>query len=1033
MPIAKKDAPKTYPPLLPGALRGGVAIWILLFRDHLKKASRMLAEARATLASVAFLRSYDSDVIRAGQSEGKTSPSGDLSHDSDVVRAGQSEGQTPPSDDLSHNSNALRAGQSEGQTPLFDDLHTVVAQHISTIGELQEAIRDDLIVLQSLFTERPVFDKRALTVDGPSPTKGNTRVFLRSRPSDQPTVGERYEVALWVLFDDTPRNAIKSLYNVARQRADMQSTGATSKLKAVMDWLRRQEDEDSAQRRARARGAEPSRLDRTLRGQFAGERAKLLRLVLDLQGQPYCQPARVRHWREKAPHTSDWQELDKVLCALVDITIEDGRMGRLLERVCQMAAEGSRELVKTIPKIFQRELRVEGVVDVAKRWHNELTTRGMGGTAIPASIAEDVRDLLFSPTVEDDETVLLDFVLQRISSPAGEALRKEIVELVIDIADECWLRRASGVLQARSELITRGSAAMNAGYLDPIHSSFFAKAARRHQEFEDQLASLRQIVQAAEERSNLIHPGFPAVPRYHLRDREQVERVMLEMIKNFKDQVQSAASLVLDPHLLPKLTIEVSFDLCFGSEIRFVGYMSRVFGVILVVPFNVLRAPRLLGALAHELAHALISNAMIEDLLHGDRPSTMAGWTSPAGGVLTYAGAELAKTYRDYGIEVATPASIIAESLADFMALLTVGPSYVYTLFFSTVGLSAIPSDPTRVAVSTEINPMVRVGVLLRLVDKLWPKQSDVEAAAAPKATPGAWKIEWLRPVREAWESYFRMFDQAGYEGDIRELRRRDCFLSEVKIIGSAFCLIVELTKHRAPPGIHDGEPESQSPSKLESWSDFVVPSGQAAEVAALFDEIGASGRIPRRKRALEGNQHSEPAPYSVVAKSAAVHLLWCKHLAEFDRALNLVDEASANAESAPSKFDMSLHAAIWTRPSEVRGLLQFLEAAGREGEGSAQRMTDSGAVSGPHEETVHQGGVGEPLSLAQIDCMWTSATDVELGALKTDLDEDTYAVIGPYDFLRVRRAFGAEDLSRRRNAPADDLPVRPSVRTQEC
>jgi hypothetical protein len=835
---------------------------------------------------------------------------------------------------------------------LFSHLYSILAQEIAQLGQLRKSIHDDLVTIELTFLPEYTYEElseRIVRYDEDKADDLDPGV-IHGCPTTGDHLASRYVEALRILSAAGLREALK-VY-VPRKVA-------TSDVEATIGRIVQHIAQD------------PRRL------------LEWMELLILLQEQPYCQPERIARWirkyKEEHLRLPDEAALDDQLRRWIGAARSDERIRQLNERIEQL-----------------REL---------------LTPIGSG-----------------SPI--DPEPGPRAALLQKLSDdgPAGREIRRTLVEMTIDWAERCWKQRRKRVLARVARYRCGDVPDADRTVLNAIHADLFRNVTQYHKKFEEIFSSLRVAVQAIQQRSAILAPNFPRVPRFDRHDGERIEAVLLDLVAHLDIRAIEVINLLRNPapgeapttageppadSLRPgsrrrrELLVEVCFDYTFITQVHSIGPTDEAKTVLVTVPFFWRECPRYFAGVVHEIAHAYIPPSELLALFAPERARwrrARTRWDGDVADILRRTGSEIRALWDSVGIGL-HEASLLAEVLADFVALMVVGPHYLYSLLFTIVGTAAIPGD-TDTQSHVPLSPFVRIGALLHATRELWPELDR------PDRVLGFWREHRLRPILSICNAYFRMLSEPSK--DVRERFHVDVYRSEIRILGNALCAIVRQLRKKQQPLATMTAFDITAASDLtsERSKQLVQWATRAGDwITATLRNI--PGAIPAKQDTPQVHSkfvHWQGSDIREFVRDNMLHFLWNSVLKRYPEATEAFAKAGLNPDPKARRNQRRrfLEAALWLRTPEFRILLDLLDRA----EEPCDRASD--ADSRPGERGKSEMEEQDVVTVVQVDSFWLD--EGAIGKAWEAISEERNAawVIGDHDFLFMEKRFrGVENLDR--------------------
>lgn len=474
----------------------------------------------------------------------------------------------------------------------------------------------------------------------------------------------------------------------------------------------------------------------------------------------------------------------------------------------------------------------------------------------------------------------------------------------------CWAAsvawsRAEARVTDRVASYRIGASPENEDYpANRIHRDLMHQTNRFGRELERALELHRRVASAMRQRSSLLPPWFPRIPRFHRRGRSESERVLWELLGDIVRLVEDFVSTHLVSQI-SDLQYEVVYDYTMTASLAELPSTSDVAGprpVLFSVPFVYLDIPRYFINVAHEVAHVVLPRGTVARVVGaspkdaGDEIRTR-GWKPRRAVALRAAAVKLDRLYEAHAVRESNGDQLIEEALVDYIALQTVGPHYALSLLAAVLHVVRMPEADSRLN-PVLLNPMTRVAALVQYETKRWVDASD----AAPRRIPG-WDPRTLQAVRAVVDAYFRAFEDDGAEdgwSDNAELAR--IWRQEARVLATMFEHLDD-RKHSNPVQLY------RSGGLPELARDFLEP--QESDLGGLW--ITSASRDPVRRQLSR----------SAELRQNALNLVWARTLEAFRDHLRAHQELQSQGQAEQAGRELRL--AIWRRESEVRPLLELV------------------------------------------------------------------------------------------------------------
>ena len=501
--------------------------------------------------------------------------------------------------------------------------------------------------------------------------------------------------------------------------------------------------------------------------------------------------------------------------------------------------------------------------------------------------------------------------LRRLFTKPGRnwgARRALLAQTIISTAERCARGRKDRVLRRVARYQVHGSVAVRSDDPHPIHEDLFRSIRTNHVRLKEALGRLHSLVRAARQRAAVLPPNFPSVPSFHRRERERVSGALVELL----EVLTRRTSTMLDAFgLLPRsVRSEISLAYVFSSEVREVQVLDHEVLTILDVPFFFIELPKHFVNVAHELAHTCFSWRVIDELVDRSKDGSSEAPARLRRAVQT-AHVDLSNEYAWSGTWQMrhSPHAVIAEVLSDFVALCVTGPHFVYSLAFTTLGLVRVPvGEPAIAAAPTNINPIVRLEILIRTIPRLLGDR--------PRET-GWWDPNRLKPIQSIVRSYFALL-----AGNPDAKAAEELFRREVELLSEMITSIVGWL-----------ETSGGLSSIVRPWHDTATVEA-ARTVSAELSDLRRLLELPEQPKdrtpdseadgfvaaAAEPDRGSADA----VARENALHVLWDWTLSIHEWSARDFVEAALIGDD--DRRRTSLERLLWTRSPEVRPLLYLLD-----------------------------------------------------------------------------------------------------------
>lgn len=566
--------------------------------------------------------------------------------------------------------------------------------------------------------------------------------------------------------------------------------------------------------------------------------------------------------------------------------------------------------------------------------------------------------------------------------------RESLAKFVIRTADRCWIERKRRLLGRVAAYKVHGAIDVRSKDPNPIHRDLFRRVRSRQIALRASLDRLQAIVRALQQRAAVLPPTFPSVPSFHRRERERVasalSRLLEVMVRTTSRLLRALGVLKHD------LRAELSFSYVFSSSVHTIDDLSGRSTAIIEIPFFFIELPKHIVNVAHELAHASFSHERVQRIAERIDRDTPA----PLRRAVQIAHADLTEAYRWSGTRRTSqgPSALIAEVLADFVALCAAGPHYIYSLAFTTLGYVRVPGDEAISSAVSALSPIVRLAALIR--------------ATGPLFGAGLSRCEWwhprrLHPIESIIDSYFAILANSGLEGTTAgELFRR-----EIDVLETMFAAIVRWL----------GKSHDLSSLAVHVTEDRVVLQ-RAQEVAQRMSTIARDmfgtdeGRVPFSRAACLVAPKSSGDSFS---SDNALHVLWDWTLSEHER--SAVESASPSAVSPEVAW---LERLLWIRSPEIRPVLALLQPPQATGSGS----------SGVEKDPPRERGRAQIITVWEIKALWEEERSRAGWHDFPSRPADRASwVLGDHDLRLVAARFdGPEPLDRRITRVRSVTPIDP-------
>ncbi|MCB9553533.1 MAG: hypothetical protein H6705_16950 [Myxococcales bacterium] len=634
----------------------------------------------------------------------------------------------------------------------------------------------------------------------------------------------------------------------------------------------------------------------------------------------------------------------------------------------------------------------------------------------------------------------LDLLADLRQKKSGRVHRKNALQLVVKLAQKVWEKRRDGILRRVARHRLDPMPPERAGATEEsIHDEFFGRVERYHHEFDEALRGLADVFAAFRQRSAVLPPNFPPVPRFHRREREAHEACILRLVDKLKVLTRGVARFIRDDE--KELVVDVSFDYTYASTVRHHDITDDVRFVWIVVPMFFTESPRYLVNLAHEIAHSLFDVTDLRKLVHSDKEAfekyvqpppeevgrRQGSWNRTAALAIRRAANKLNDLY----IETGSPRErtldeigLITEVLADLVAVCVVGPHFLYSLMFTTLGLVGSRGGEEEEVVLMDyevyIHPWVRITAMLQVAQRIW-KIPLIEQNREPGA---GWRSGRLMPLVGIWDAYFRILRRNARtrwqaERALRLIEEESDILAEMCLTilepqkngESAMVLARFVTKSakkdralhawaerlalkRMKPTHTDLRKHLQTNIKgfferqhkeLKKWL-VIDPSRLHRRSVTKGGRLGASvrsaGEVPTTITHPEnGCSHVD----EWMASANALHLIW--HLVTkryYEFALDIAHAIAHRADNLKDNLKAKVEAMLWTRVPEVRPLLALMDPASEsEPATESESASESEPANGRASDTSTR-----VVSIIEVNSFWRSWKRVKSGTFVAQLDK---------------------------------------------
>jgi hypothetical protein len=973
-------------PFYPTALDEGLSGWIILLKDQLRRTLYTHAEVDSILTALGFLRAYDRKEDRAEEYERKA------------------DGEAGPK---SH-------AESRGESPLFDTLYSILAQAMARLRALREQVREDLVAVELTLLPGCTYEELSRPLYH-SPEEAFTPehgvVLPRPMDDEHKTLAKRYAAALRVLVCTSLDDAYQCLFEDLPAFVKEHLPGFEGEFTRYLEKFKKLFGKDASRQSQRA--------------------IYWVRVVLILQAQPYCQPARVDAWLER--------------------------------RLTQVHAEG---LIPESPEVTHR---LDAEFDI--QLHDWIKITKSDGRL------DELFSQMYNVWDRDNQEPLVK--QEALCDPSSKA-RVTLAHFIILWAEACWRQRSKRVLGRVARYRGGDVPDVDRGILNPIHRDLFEKVARYHIEFEEVFSALRGVIQSIQQREALLAPSFPRAAHIYRHAGQQLDMALRALLSDAAEQGREVLKRLGRGNDTPVIAIDVSFECAFVSKTHLittnVSAGKSVRAVMITVPFFWRESPRYFANVVHEIAHAYVDAAEIADLFISDDdwPDVRGRWNDgDVADILRLTGSDLVELWVENGYELGPDdaAQFVMELLADFVALLVVGPHYLYSLLYTTIGVCDLPSVAGLARPAT-MNPFVRISALIDIVHVLWPDLFSAQDEN-PNAI-GFWRENRLRPVESISRAYFQLIEEPESSNDYDPFRV-NVLREESRILADGFKQLVsqvESTRRLWPTFSLVANPKNVPAGQTldeEQVRAFHLGSHVGALMRAALDKM--PGALLPGTPKLKGSDcqwHFVSVRGGTVDKflyGNMLHFLWNSVLKRYPEATErfiaasrdqgiegIIDDLRRNPGAAASleklkelrrKRRRALEFALWTRTPEVRIMMNLLvEHRSKLENATAMAEIDVGPTSRPPpaKSAIQEGDV---VTLVQVDAFWLDADGrsskrivdtVWDQILEENRDWHPAWVIGDHDFEFLRlRVRGAERLDRLSSSLFEWIPANLRYCTLRC
>ena len=203
-----------------------------------------------------------------------------------------------------------------------------------------------------------------------------------------------------------------------------------------------------------------------------------------------------------------------------------------------------------------------------------------------------------------------DAVLARVVFAEIQENVEPLIDLVVNVAEQCWRVRMTEVLH-RLARVRQGDIVEVDGFtLGPVHGYAWLPRSHYHATCYSTFAALRRIAQSIQQRGSVLPPSFPPLPRHHGHHRGAVDEILVDVLERMRKNTEGLFRCFRTR--LPAVTPELSFEYGLTSEVRVVPTTPHVRAVPVMVPFFLTEMPRYMAEVVHEIAHVYLTNEEIQ-------------------------------------------------------------------------------------------------------------------------------------------------------------------------------------------------------------------------------------------------------------------------------------------------------------------------------------------------------------------------------------------------------------------------------------